>query len=274
MSENETTEYNKRQWNALVDAGVCCSRPIFDMTWERASAMVDERGILGDIRGLKVLCLAEGGGQQSVAFAFLGAHVTVFDHSQKQLARDREAAEHYGFEIRTVQGDIRNLSVFGNEEFDIVSQGYSINYVPEVGGVLDEVARVLRRGGKYKLFCHNPFVHGSWVDGCWGSKWREEDLWRGCGYPIRLPYVEGAEITTCDPYWHFTDADGNEKRVESPQEFRHLLSTIINGLIQRGLMIVGFFEGPKCSQEAEVGSWDHYVSFAPPWLTIWSQKNE
>ena len=49
MSENEATEYNKRQWNALVDAGVCCSRPIFDMTRERASAMVDERGILGDI---------------------------------------------------------------------------------------------------------------------------------------------------------------------------------------------------------------------------------
>ena len=274
MSDGEMTEYSKRQWDALADAGVVCSRPILDMTRERACAMVDDQGLLGDIQGLKALCLAQGGGQQSVAFALLGADVTVFDQSEKQLPRDREAAAHYGFEIRAVQGDIRDLSVFGNEEFDVVSQGYSINYIPEVAGVFDEVTRVLRPGGKYALDCHNPFVHGSWIDGCWGSKWRKEDLWRGHGYPIRLPYVEGAKITTCDPYWHFMDADGNEKRVSSPQEFRHLLSTIMNGLIQRGLMIVGFFDEQDGSPEAEVGSWDHYVSFAPPWLTIWAQKKE
>ena len=274
MSEDDIIAYNKRQWDSLVDAGVCCSRPMLNMTCEQARALVDEDSVLGELRGRRVLCLANGGGQQSVAFALLGAQVTVFDQSGKQLARDREAATHYGFEIRTVQGDVRDLSAFDEGEFGIVSQGYCINFVPQVDGVFDGVARVLRPGGKYELMCHNPFVHGSWVDGCWGSKWRKEDLWKGEGYPIRLPYVEGGEITTWDPYWNFDDADGNEKRVPSPQEFRHLLSTIINGLIDRGFAILKVREEPEGDRNAEPGSWEHYVSFAPPWLRIWSQKKE
>ena len=41
---------------------------------------------------MDVLCLAAGGGQQSVAFALLGANVTVFDLSETQLEHDRLAA--------------------------------------------------------------------------------------------------------------------------------------------------------------------------------------
>lgn len=274
MCEDEITEYNKQQWDALVDAGVVCSRLILDMTREQALALVDEDGVLGELQGRTVLCLANGGGQQSVAFALLGAQVTVVDQSDKQLERDREAAKHYGFDIRLVQGDIRDLSALGEAEFDIVAQGYSINYVSRIDSVFDEVVRVLKPGGKYELACHNPFVHGSWVDGCWGSDWQKEDLWKGEGYPIRLPYVEGAEITTWDQHWNFFNADGVEKRVRSPQEFRHLLSTIVNGLIDRGLTILRIREEPEGDPNAEPGSWEHYVSFAPPWLTIWSQKKD
>jgi 2-polyprenyl-3-methyl-5-hydroxy-6-metoxy-1,4-benzoquinol methylase len=56
-----------------------------------------------------VLCLACGGGQQSIAFALLEANVTVFDLSEAQLNRDREAA-HFGVDIKILQGDIRDLS--------------------------------------------------------------------------------------------------------------------------------------------------------------------
>ncbi len=274
MLNNRITAYNKRQWEALVDAGVPCSRPVLNMTLEQARSLADKHGILGELHRRTVLCLAQGGGQQSVAFALLGAQVTVFDQSEKQLARDREAAEHYGFEIRTVRGDIRDLSAFDEGEFTVVSQGYSINFVPQVDRVFDDVARVLRAGGKYELMCHNPFVHGSWVDGCWGSRWPKEDLWKGEGYPIRLAYIEGAEITTLDPHWNFFDGDGNPRRVPSPQEFRHLLSTVINGLVDRRLAILKIVEWPEGDPNSEPGSWDHYVSFAPPWLTIWSQKEE
>ena len=274
MTGNDATEYNRRQWNALSAAGVVCSRPVLDMTADRAREITDKEGFFGDLAGRRVLCLANGGGQQSVAFAFLGAAVTVLDHSVEQLARDKLASDHYRFDVRTVEGDIRDLSVFQDGEFDIVAQGYSINYVPELEGVFDGVTRVLRFRGKYQLMCHNPFLHGSWVDGCWGSSWQKKDLWKGVGYPIRLPYVEGAEISTFDPYWNFNDAEGNGKRIPAPQEYRHLLSTIVNGLIDRGLMLLCVRESAKGDPEAEPGSWEHYQYFAPPWMTFWSEKRK
>ena len=40
------------------------------------------------LNGLKVLCLASGGGQQAPIFAVLGAEVTLIDASPKQLAQD------------------------------------------------------------------------------------------------------------------------------------------------------------------------------------------
>ncbi len=58
-------------------------------------------GILKDVAGKKVLCLASGGGPDSVAFGLLGATVTVLDLSDVQLERDRQAAEHHGLSTAT-----------------------------------------------------------------------------------------------------------------------------------------------------------------------------
>ncbi len=66
--------------------------------------------ILCDVDGADVLCLASGGGQQSAVFGLLGAQVTVVDFSEKQLEGDRKAAAHYGFEVTTIQADMRDLS--------------------------------------------------------------------------------------------------------------------------------------------------------------------
>src|SRR4051812_30349015 len=96
---------NRIRWNALVDGNVVYSRPILDLTPESARTYVDPLGLIGDVRGKQVLCLASGGGQQSVAFALLGAEVTVYDLCDKQLERDRQAAAHYGISLRVIQGD-------------------------------------------------------------------------------------------------------------------------------------------------------------------------
>ena len=45
--------------------------------------------LIDKIAGKGVLCLAGGGGQQSAAFALLGAKVTVLDFSETQLERDK-----------------------------------------------------------------------------------------------------------------------------------------------------------------------------------------
>ena len=127
---DEVAKYNIHRWQTLADADALFTRPNLDLTPESAREFLDAEGMLGNVKGKSVLCLASGGGQQSAAFALLGANVTVYDLSEAQLERDQKAAAHYGVDIGTVQGDMRELSALPSAFFDIVYQPFSIGYVP------------------------------------------------------------------------------------------------------------------------------------------------
>src|SRR5690349_17475888 len=119
MHMDELARYNKERWEALAQAGVEYSRPFLNLDATSARQVVNAQGMLGEIAGKDVLCLASGGGQQSAAFALLGATVTVLDLSETQLARDQEAARHYNLPITIHQGDMRDLSRFADRAFDV-----------------------------------------------------------------------------------------------------------------------------------------------------------
>src|SRR5476649_159019 len=123
---DEVAQYNTARWRELAEADAVFTRPSLNMTPESAREHVDAEGLFGTLEGKHVLCLAGGGGDQSAGFALLGADVTVFDLSEQQLARDRQAAEHYGNAVRIVQGDMRDLSALAPAGFDIVYQPHSI----------------------------------------------------------------------------------------------------------------------------------------------------
>lgn len=161
MSFDKIAEFNKSRWEALAKADIAFSRPWKNLTPENAREKLDRRGLLGEVKGKNVLCLASGGGQQSAAFALLGANVSVLDFSEIQLERDREAAEEYHVSVKTAQGDMRDLSVFEENSFDIVWQPPSINNVPEAGRVIEEVSRVLKPGGFYFLKVCKSFYKGN-----------------------------------------------------------------------------------------------------------------
>lgn len=254
---DELARYNRERWEELARAGVAYSRPWLDLTPETARERVDTEGMLGDVTGLRVLCLAGGGGQQSAAFALLGAQVTVLDFSETQLERDREAARHYGRTVETAQGDMRDLSRFESRSFDLVWHAHSIVFVPDVKTVFAQVAAVLRRGGVYRLSCHNPYVHGT-----------DETSWNGEGYLLTRPYVDGEEVVFEDEDWDFADADGAAQKVRGPHEFRHALSTLVNGLIENGFRIQGLWEDDTGDIDAPPGSWAHFCAIAPPWLVL------
>ena len=260
---DELARYNKAQWEELARSKVEYSRPWFDLDENSARKAVDPHGIMKEIAGKRVLCLASGGGQQSAAFGLLGARVTVLDLSETQLERDHLAAEQYGIQVRTVQGDMRYLSQFDDDAFDVVWQGYSINFVPDVSPVFEEVARVIRPDGLYYLMFGNPFTHSS-VD---------EEAWDGEGYPLKYPYIDGAETTGLHPDWGHWDVEtetGEWVKVEAPKEFRHTLSRLLNGLVGQGFVILGTWEDASGDLQAEPGTWEHYKSFAPPELELWA----
>ena len=255
---DEIARYNKERWEELARANVLFSRPYLDLDADGAREIADPAGVFGDVEGKDVLCLASGGGQQSAALAVLGAKVTVLDLSETQLERDEEAARRYSLKVRTVQGDMRDLSAFGDSAFDVVYHPYSLNFVPDPQPVFGEVARVLREGGIYHLQWHNPFVEG--VD---------EDEWDGQGYPVGQIYRDG-EVVFKDERWDVDDGQGTTRRILAPREFRHTLSTVVNGLIDRGFVILRMAEEDSGHPDAEPGTWDHFKAVAPPWLFIWA----
>lgn len=189
--------------------------------------------LLGDIEGKDLLCHAWGGGQQSAMFALLGANVTVVDFSQGQLAADQEAAAYYGYEVRTIQADVRDLSCLDSESFDVVFGGASC-YVPSIREVYSEVARILRPGGLYRTGA-TP-----------STKEIERD---NAGNRIGPPYAE-IELR-----------DNNYGGI---YEFRHYLDDIFTGLSDNGLRLLQVDDGKnpiEISPDAPPDSWEQWSYF-------------
>ena len=86
----------------------------------------------GDIKSKKILCLASGGGQQAPILSAIGGKVTVFDNSIEQLNKDKMVAERENLEITFVQGDMRDLSCFTNDEFDLIVHPISNLFVDDI----------------------------------------------------------------------------------------------------------------------------------------------
>jgi ubiquinone/menaquinone biosynthesis C-methylase UbiE len=253
---DEIAAFNRERWNALVNAGILYARPWLDLTPDTAKSRLDPDGLLPDMRGKQVLCLANGGGQQSAAFALLGAKVTVLDLSDAQLEQDRRAAENYGYTVQLEQGDMRDLSRFSDASFDLVCQWYSINFIPDPLRVFNEVARVLRAGGHYWLGFGNP--HRFTL---------QDETWRD-GYRITRPYQDG-EAAFADDYWEIEQEGGSVQRVLGPREFCHTWTTIHNGLASRGFVIRHVSEYKNKIEQPEIGTWEHFLSLLPPYITYW-----
>jgi SAM-dependent methyltransferase len=260
---DDINKTNRQRWNALASANVEYSQPFLDYTPEQAAAYVYRYGVLQQVSGKQVLCLASGGGQDTTAFGLLGANVTVVDLSDVQLARDLQAADHHGLQVKTVQGDMRDLSVFPNNTFDIVWQPYSINFIPSVEPVISEAARVLQPGGVYYLSFANPFVHSL-----------DDEAWNGKAYPLHRPYTDGEELSQYFPHWDVDQPDGSRIKLDSPHEFRHNLSTVLNTMAQNGFIFVHLREWIHPDENPEPGSWAHFTQVAPPWFDSFWQLDK
>jgi len=253
---------NRERWNALARANVQYSQPFLDFTTEQAEAYIFRHGVIKDVKGKRVLCLASGGGQDSAALGLLGADVTVLDLSDVQLERDRQAADYHGYHVTTLHGDMRDLSAFADATFDLVWQVYSLNFVPSVKPVFREVARVLQPGGIYFVQFHNPFTQSL-----------DNESWNGEAYPLKDRYLDGADLTFLFPNWDVEQQDGSTVRLDSPHEFRHALSTVLNTLVSSGFNLLGLWEWMRSDKDPEPGSWAHFTQIAPPYLsTFWQRK--
>jgi SAM-dependent methyltransferase len=172
-----------------------------------------------------VLCLASGGGQQGPILAAAGANVTVFDNSPRQLEQDRLVAEREGLDLRTVEGDMRDLSPFPDETFDLIVHPVSNVFVPDVKPVWREAYRVLRPGGDLLSGFDNPALY----------IFDEVAYDRGELVVANvLPYSDLESLSPAELARH--------EREGWPLEFGHTLDDLIGGQIECGFIITGFYE--------------------------------
>jgi SAM-dependent methyltransferase len=225
--ERDVRSFNREAWNRQVEGGNPWTVPVGPEAVAAArrgewSVVLTEqkpvpREWFGDLAGRDVLCLASGGGQQGPILAAAGARVTVYDNSPRQLDRDREVAAREGLEIRTVEGDMRDLGAFEDESFDLVFHPVSNCFVPEVRPVWREAFRVLRPGGALLAGFLNPVMYVFDMQAADAGEMRVAH---------RLPYA---------------DALGDEQRVD-PLEFSHSLEEQIGGQLEAGFLLAGLYE--------------------------------
>ena len=227
--------HNRKAWDKLVEKGNRWTIPVSrkeitaarDGKWEiyLTESKPVPRAWFPDIKEKQILCLASGGGQQGPILAAAGAVVTVFDNSPKQLEKDQILAESESLPLRTVEGDMCELNVFGDNTFDLIVHPVSNLFVLDVRPVWEEAFRVLREGGELLAGFVNP------TDYLFDPKLLEKGELR---IQYSLPYSDAESIT-------------EEERVklygeDAPIEYSHTLEEQIGGQLEAGFLIIGFYE--------------------------------
>lgn len=231
----DARDHNRKAWDRYVEKGDRWTVPVTAEAiaaarrgeWEivLTPRKPVPRAWFPDLKGIDVLCLASGGGQQAPILAAAGATVTLLDNSPKQLAQDRAVAEREGLEIALVEGDMRDLGGFAAESFDLVFHPCSNLFVEEVRPVWREAFRVLRHGGALLAgFCHPTGF-------CFDPVLEDQGV-------LQVKYAV--------PYSDLTSLTDEERRRYSDAGdafcFGHSLEDQIGGQTDTGFLIAGYYD--------------------------------
>jgi SAM-dependent methyltransferase len=157
--EPTPTELNRRLWNASSATYQAAHHDelIDDVLWGPSMPPESVLNVLGrDVASQDILELCCGGGQSAVHLAQRGANVTGVDFSEKQLEFARRFAASKGVRIRFEQGDVRDLSAFRSDSFDIAFSAFALGFVEDLEATFHEASRVLRRGGLFAFSWASP----------------------------------------------------------------------------------------------------------------------
>jgi ubiquinone/menaquinone biosynthesis C-methylase UbiE len=232
---NNTITLNKVAWDKEVENGRSSTLPVSpeQINVARKGApqiclttqKIVPQEWLGNLFGKDVLALASGGGQQGPLLSAAGANVTVFDLSPKQLEQDRFVMDREHLNMRLVEGSMTDMSMFGNETFDMIINPVSNCYIPDVNYVWGECYRILRKGGALLVGFDNPV--GQILD--WDLQ--KQGI---CQMKYRLPYSDLEQL----------EKEKYEELVSNGFSIQHghLLGDQIGGQLRAGFYLTGLYE--------------------------------
>lgn len=231
----DVRSYNREKWDKQVENGNPWTIPASPEMIAAArkgewSVLLTEQKAVPrdwfpkDLHGVDILCLASGGGQQGPVLAAAGANVTVFDNSPRQLEQDRMVARREGLTLITVEGDMRDLSMFTDRSFNLIFHPVSNVFCPEVRPVWMEAFRTMRPGGVLLAGFDNPCVF------LFDFQQAEKGVFE---VKYKLPF-DATRISEADRQREFG--------ADSPLEFSHSLEDQIGGQLEAGFVLTGLYE--------------------------------
>ncbi len=246
-------KYNRDAWNHQVDKKDQWTIPVSKEEIEQARngkfnlMLTPTKAIplkwIGDVNNKNVLCLASGGGQQVPVFAALGALVTSFDNSDKQLEQDELICKEFGLDVKIIQGDMRDLSVFADETFDIIFNPCSTCFVDDVLPVWNECFRVLKKGGTLLTGFTNPLFY------IFDQQKRDKNILE---VKYSLPYSDIDSLTE--------EERSRYTAINDPLVYSHTLTTQIGGQLNAGFLLADFFEDCWNSDEIENNYFPSFIA--------------
>ena len=204
-----------------------------DLLWCPEGVREADAHLLGEVSGRDVLEVGCGAAQGARWLVSAGARVAAFDVSMGQLLVARGLDERSGVVVPVVQADAQAIP-FRSGSFDLVVSAFGgIPFVADSAGVMRQIARVLRPGGRLVYSVTHP------------TRWAFPDdpgpggLTVHQSYFDRTPYVE-------------VDETGAATYVEH----HRTLGDRVRELVAAGLVLVDLIE-PEWpdGHEREWGQW-------------------
>lgn len=217
-----------------------------DFVWGPERFREAEAGLLGDVRGARVLEIGCGSAPCTRWLAAAGANPVGLDLSAGMLRVGQEAARRTGIDVPLLQADAGRLPL-RDAVFDVVCSAYgAIPFVADSAAVMREAARVLRPGGRLVFSVTHPL------------RWTLPDDPGPAGLQVvnsyfdRTPYVE-------------TDESGRPTYVEH----HRTLGDRIREIVAAGLVLTDLVE-PEWPEDHNRawGAWSPLRGFLFPGTAI------
>jgi SAM-dependent methyltransferase len=183
----ESVRANRRWWDAAAPAYLAehgGDLGDVDFLWCPEGLREADAHLLGEVAGRRVLEIGCGSAPCARWLRRAGADVVALDLSAGMLSRAAELNRATGLAVPLLQADAGALPL-GDGTVDVACSAFGgLPFVADVGGVLAEVARVLRPGGEFVASVNHPL---RWP---FPDSPDPEDLTVVSSYFDRTPYVE------------------------------------------------------------------------------------
>lgn len=207
----------------------------------------EERSLLGDVRGKRLVHLQCNSGQDSLSLVRLGAEVSGVDISDEAITFARQLSQESGLPATFERADVFDwLEQAPSGAWDIAFASYgALCWLSDLPRYAREVARILAPGGTLVIMEFHPFI--GMLDE---------------GWVLRYPYSTGGEPQSwddgVDDYVDFSagglwptalqtavdSSTGDFRNPDPCHEWVWSLGEILTALLDAGLQITRFEEYP------------------------------